>query len=90
MCVSDLFTGDQIQFNSRTGDYRHANCHTGISLVGRGSVSGSGCPVTLNDPSPNHKVSIAACGVSGSALVRSAALGINASFSGSTGKCGCD
>jgi 6-phosphogluconolactonase len=91
MCVSDLFTGDQIQFNSRTGDYRYANCHTGISLVGRGAVSGSGCPVTLNDASPNHKVSIAACGVSGSALARSAALGINASFSNTgSAKCGCN
>ncbi|HEY6328184.1 MAG TPA: hypothetical protein VI756_02525 [Blastocatellia bacterium] len=92
VCISDQFTGDMIQFDSASGDYRYANCHTGVSMVGRGSVTSSSCYFVLNDVESDRKLvaSWDTCNESGSAAIRSTFLKLAVDFSAnSAGQCNC-
>jgi hypothetical protein len=45
-CLQDDSNGNQLLFNSVTGDYLFANCN-GFSVTGRGAVTVKGCTITL-------------------------------------------
>ena len=57
LCLEDDNNGNQLQFNSSTGDYRFTDCRKAITLTGTGRVTNdpSGCKVTLQDSGPIPK-----------------------------------
>ncbi len=56
-CLQDDETGDTLQFNSRTGDYRFSRCGArGFTLSGRGAMRIAGCDISLTDSTREHAV----------------------------------
>jgi uncharacterized repeat protein (TIGR01451 family) len=51
-CIKDDAGGDDLLFNTFTGDYKFVRCSTDVfTMIGRGEITRVGCVVTLHDDS---------------------------------------
>lgn len=97
ICVQNESTGDTLEVNSQTGEYRFSSCGSqGVTLTGKAKVKvkKAGCLLKLSDSQSDHGLtaSINICRKFGSAAIEIAATGrvfdlTDADISNNTCKC---
>ncbi|MFL6216504.1 MAG: hypothetical protein ACJ74J_21655 [Blastocatellia bacterium] len=77
LCIQDDDNGCMLRMSSATGDYVFTNCRKGISISGKGVMSGLACKVYLQGKTADHQLSVTmnTCTHVGTATLKSYATG---------------
>ena len=69
ICLQDDTNGNSLKFNSQTGDFLFRQASNGFTLMGRGTITTSGCKITLNNSALGISATVDTCLFNGTATL---------------------